>query len=207
MACRCVAKVFDRLRPFGNLIRAFQPPVAGSILAYGLLGNTVEIKHVWKNLEEAQEWAENRRYVLGKCGHQYFIVCNDGSLAKWEADFIAKMQDTDGAFYYMVYPRDREYEFDVLPENGDPAVVWFLSGILKAVGAEVFEAHDGERAISNIEENERASIEDPDDDGVEADKDQKAEGHFSLSCDLRVDLDLRFRKSAASDCSDERKNE
>ena len=44
--------------------------------------------------------------------------------AKWEADFLAKMQDTDGGFYYSVYPIDREYEYDVLPENGDPQVVW-----------------------------------------------------------------------------------
>lgn len=44
--------------------------------------------------------------------------------AKWEADFLVKMQDADGAFYYSVYPRDREYELDVLPENGDPQVVW-----------------------------------------------------------------------------------
>jgi hypothetical protein len=43
---------------------------------------------------------------------------------KWEADFLAKMQDTDGGFYYSVYPIDREYEYDVLPENGDPQVVW-----------------------------------------------------------------------------------
>ena len=43
---------------------------------------------------------------------------------KWEADFLAKMQDTDGGFYYSVYPIDREYESDVLPENGDPQVVW-----------------------------------------------------------------------------------
>jgi hypothetical protein len=44
--------------------------------------------------------------------------------AKWEADFLAKMQDTDGGFYYSVYPIDREYEYYVLPENGDPQVVW-----------------------------------------------------------------------------------
>ena len=44
--------------------------------------------------------------------------------AKWEADFLAKMQDADGAFYYSVYPQFREYEYDVLPENGDPQVVW-----------------------------------------------------------------------------------
>lgn len=44
--------------------------------------------------------------------------------AKWEADFLAKMQDADGGFYYSVYPQNREYESDVLPENGDPEVVW-----------------------------------------------------------------------------------
>ena len=43
---------------------------------------------------------------------------------KWESDFLAKMQDTDGGFYYSVYPINREYEYDVLPENGDPQVVW-----------------------------------------------------------------------------------
>jgi Glycosyl hydrolase family 9/Cellulase N-terminal ig-like domain len=44
--------------------------------------------------------------------------------AKWEADFLTRMQDADGAFYYSVYPQYREYELDVLPENGDPQVVW-----------------------------------------------------------------------------------
>jgi hypothetical protein len=44
--------------------------------------------------------------------------------AKWEADFLAKMQDTDGGFYFLVYPRQREYEDDVLPEHGDAQVVW-----------------------------------------------------------------------------------
>ncbi|HYG22396.1 MAG TPA: glycoside hydrolase family 9 protein [Verrucomicrobiae bacterium] len=44
--------------------------------------------------------------------------------AKWEADFLVKMQDADGGFYYMIHPQEREYEFDVLPEHGDPQVVW-----------------------------------------------------------------------------------
>jgi hypothetical protein len=44
--------------------------------------------------------------------------------AKWEADFLAKMQDADGGFYFLVYPINREYEANVLPENGDPQVVW-----------------------------------------------------------------------------------
>jgi hypothetical protein len=44
--------------------------------------------------------------------------------AKWEADFLAKMQDADGGFYFLVYPIGREYESNALPENGDAQVVW-----------------------------------------------------------------------------------
>ena len=44
--------------------------------------------------------------------------------AKWEADFLARMQDSDGGFYFLVYPRDREYESDVLPDHGDPQIVF-----------------------------------------------------------------------------------
>lgn len=44
--------------------------------------------------------------------------------AKWEADFLARMQDTDGGFYFLVYPRDRRYESNVLPDAGDPQIVW-----------------------------------------------------------------------------------
>jgi hypothetical protein len=44
--------------------------------------------------------------------------------AKWEADFLAKMQDADGGFYFLVYPRGREYESEVLPDKGDPQVVF-----------------------------------------------------------------------------------
>ncbi len=44
-------------------------------------------------------------------------------IAKWEADFLAKMQDSDGGFYFLVYPRDRPYEDNVLPDAGDPQIV------------------------------------------------------------------------------------
>ena len=44
--------------------------------------------------------------------------------AKWEADFLARMQDSDGGFYFLVYPRNRVYESNVLPDQGDPQVVW-----------------------------------------------------------------------------------
>jgi hypothetical protein len=44
--------------------------------------------------------------------------------AKWEADFLAKMQDADGGFYFLVYPKNRQYENNVLPEDGDSQVVW-----------------------------------------------------------------------------------
>lgn len=45
-------------------------------------------------------------------------------IAKREADFLLKMQDADGGFYFLVYPRDRRYEQDVLPDRGDPQVVF-----------------------------------------------------------------------------------
>ncbi len=44
--------------------------------------------------------------------------------AKWEADFLAKMQDADGGFYFLVYPRNRRYENNVLPDHGDFQIVW-----------------------------------------------------------------------------------
>jgi len=44
--------------------------------------------------------------------------------AKWESDFLAKMQDADGGFYFLVYPLSRPYELDVLPDHGDPQVVF-----------------------------------------------------------------------------------
>ena len=45
-------------------------------------------------------------------------------LAKWETDFLAKLQDEDGGFYFLVYPKDRRYENNVLPDGGDPQIVW-----------------------------------------------------------------------------------
>jgi hypothetical protein len=44
--------------------------------------------------------------------------------AKWEADFLAKMQDADGGFYFLVYPTNEEYESNVLPDKGSGQVVW-----------------------------------------------------------------------------------
>ena len=47
--------------------------------------------------------------------------------AKWECDFLAKMQDSDGGFYFLVYPRDRQYEDNVSltgTDLGDPQVVF-----------------------------------------------------------------------------------
>jgi hypothetical protein len=54
--------------------------------------------------------------------------------AKWEADFLAKLQDADGGFYFLVYPRNREYEQDVLPDHGDPQVVWPKTTAVTAAG-------------------------------------------------------------------------
>ena len=45
-------------------------------------------------------------------------------IARWETDFLVKMQDADGGFFFLVYPRDRAYENNVLPDKGDPQVVF-----------------------------------------------------------------------------------
>lgn len=45
-------------------------------------------------------------------------------MANREADFLLRMQDDDGGFFFLVYPRDRRYETDVLPDKGDPQVVF-----------------------------------------------------------------------------------
>jgi len=61
--------------------------------------------------------------------------------AKWEADFVVKMQDADGLFFYLVYPKDRAYESNVLPSMGDPQIVWpkntFASAAAVAALAEI----------------------------------------------------------------------
>jgi len=54
--------------------------------------------------------------------------------AKIEADFLAKMQDADGGFYFLVYPKNREYEYNVLPDQGDPQVVWPKTTAVTAAG-------------------------------------------------------------------------
>ncbi|HZV36972.1 MAG TPA: glycoside hydrolase family 9 protein, partial [Verrucomicrobiae bacterium] len=43
---------------------------------------------------------------------------------KWEADYLCRLQDADGGFYFIVYPQNREYESNVTPDHGDPQVVW-----------------------------------------------------------------------------------
>ncbi len=44
--------------------------------------------------------------------------------AKQEADYLAKLQDADGGFYFIVYPKNRAYENNVAPDHGDQQVVW-----------------------------------------------------------------------------------
>ena len=56
-------------------------------------------------------------------------------IARREADFLAKMQDSDGGFYFLVYPRDRANENDVLPDHGDPQVVFPKTTAVTAAAA------------------------------------------------------------------------
>ena len=57
--------------------------------------------------------------------------------AKIEADLLAKLQDADGGFYFLVYPKNREYEADVsltIGNTGDPQVVWPKNTAATAAG-------------------------------------------------------------------------
>lgn len=45
-------------------------------------------------------------------------------MAKWETDFLVKMQDDDGGFFFLVYPEKRKYEDDVIPDAADRQVVY-----------------------------------------------------------------------------------
>lgn len=45
-------------------------------------------------------------------------------IAKYEGDFLAKMQDEDGGFFFLVYPKMQAYESDVTPDKGDPQIVF-----------------------------------------------------------------------------------
>lgn len=46
------------------------------------------------------------------------------ALARWEADFICRTQDRDGGFSFLVYPRDKKYEWDEMPDAGEPQVLF-----------------------------------------------------------------------------------
>lgn len=46
------------------------------------------------------------------------------ALARWEADFICRAQDRDGGFSFLVYPRDKKYEWDQMPDAGEPQVIF-----------------------------------------------------------------------------------
>jgi hypothetical protein len=54
--------------------------------------------------------------------------------AKHEADYLAKLQDADGGFYFIVYPKNRAYEHNVAPDRGDPQVVWPKNTAATAAG-------------------------------------------------------------------------
>ena len=45
-------------------------------------------------------------------------------VARREVLALLKLQDDDGGFFFLVRPRDRAYEDDVLPDRGDPQIVF-----------------------------------------------------------------------------------
>ena len=83
--------------------------------------------------------------------------------AKWETDFIAKMQDSDGGFYFLVYPKTREYESGVMPDKGDSQVVWpkntsitaaATAALAQAASSPTFKKHYPEVAAKYLQQAE-----------------------------------------------------
>jgi len=53
-------------------------------------------------------------------------------IARREAELIVEMQDSDGGFYFLVRPKNRAYENNVLPDRGDPQVVFPKNTVVTA---------------------------------------------------------------------------
>ncbi len=84
--------------------------------------------------------------------------------AKWEADFLSRLQDDDGGFYFLVYPRERRYENDRLPAPGDPQIVWpkttaataaAVAALAQCAGSPAFKRHYPEDAKRYLAQAER----------------------------------------------------
>ncbi len=77
-------------------------------------------------------------------------------LALWEAQYISKMQDDDGGFFFQVYPEDRPYEGDVTPDHGDPQIVFpkttastasAVAALAKLASSPAMRTHDPQLAL------------------------------------------------------------
>lgn len=88
-------------------------------------------KYAIDSAQLVHELAFAARYFPGAGGLDSLGIPESGDgvgdlwqMALWEARFLAKLQDTDGGFSFLVYPSARRYENDVMPENGDSQVLW-----------------------------------------------------------------------------------
>ncbi|MDO8538797.1 MAG: glycoside hydrolase family 9 protein [Opitutaceae bacterium] len=81
--------------------------------------------------------------------------------AKYEADFLAKLQDTDGGFYFLVYPKERRYESGTPPDKGDPQIVWpkntastaaAVAALAQCASSPVFQRHYPKEAKKYLEQ-------------------------------------------------------
>jgi DNA-binding response OmpR family regulator len=67
-------------------------------------------------------------------------------IASWSGRELELVKEVDGSPTDAPAP-PRLVGRSVLIADDDPAVTWFLAGVLRAAGAEVFSAHDGEMAL------------------------------------------------------------
>ncbi|HEY6081668.1 MAG TPA: response regulator [Polyangiaceae bacterium] len=123
-----------------GLVEAVEPAARGSSVGFG--EGTDIMSAVWGTVARLRELV-----TLRSDGSVRFEQSGpEGAvpLAPWNDDRRAGERGArEGRLAEGVSLQGRR----VVVADDDPAVVWFLSGILKTVGAEVFEAHDGARAL------------------------------------------------------------
>lgn len=90
--------------------------------------------------------------------------------AKIEADFLTKLQDADGGFYFLVYPKNRVYEGDVTltgDDTGDSQVVWpkntaataaGVAALAQCASSPAFKQHYPESAALYLEKARRGWV-------------------------------------------------
>jgi len=72
-------------------------------------------------------------------------------IALHEAKFLAKLQDSDGGFFFLVYPEDRKYEDDIAPHEAGGQIVFPKNTASTAAATAALAQMGGSRSLQAID--------------------------------------------------------